>query len=41
MEKLIALLNRSGVEEKLQAAGVKEGETVVIGEVEFVYNEER
>ncbi len=41
MEKLISLLNKNGVEERLQAAGVKEGETVVIGEVEFVYNEER
>ncbi len=41
MEKLISLLNKSGVEDKLQEAGLKEGETVVIGEVEFVYNEER
>ncbi len=41
MEKLISLLNKNGVEERLQTAGVKEGETVVIGEVEFVYNEER
>lgn len=39
MEKLLRLLEKSGVEKKLKEAGVKNGETVAIGKTEFVYSE--
>lgn len=41
MEQLMLLLERYGVEKKLQEANVKEGDTVAIGKVEFLYSEEK
>lgn len=38
MERLISLLEKNGIEEKLIDAGVKDGDTISIGKVEFVYS---
>lgn len=39
LEDLLEILNKHGLEEKLRAAGVKDGDTVWLEGVEFVYKE--
>jgi len=39
MEKLIAYLEKLAIDDYLLAAGVKEGDTILINDFEFIYNE--